>query len=451
MELTVLSLSGRAWAISAYGAKRELVVGDVVTPGERVVTVEDSRLVLSTPGGELVTVGGGKDVAVDSLVSDRPENQNDNDDRASAREVAPESQPEGGDDVVNSEGHRFVQLVPISETLEADGITPLTIAPINEWLRPLDMTFPDREENEREFPYTRGGDLSQASLWGEATRNQPPEARDDQSETDEDTPLVVGPSEGLLVNDSDPDGADDALRVSAVTGNPGDLGRPVPGSGGGLVTINPDGSYTFDPDGEFEALAEGETTTSSITYTVSDEEGGTDTATLTITVNGVNDVPEAVGSIPDQSGADAEVITDLDVSDYFDDPDTSDTLTYSATDLPPGLSIDPTTGIISGTPDRSASQGGSDGTYSMTVTATDPHGESSTQTFDWSIANLAPTAIDDTGTTDEDSVLTVASDGVLTNDSDPDGDPLTVTQVNGEPNNVGTPVVGDNGGRFTLD
>src|SRR5690606_26078329 len=99
-------------------------------------------------------------------------------------------------------------------------------------------------------------------------------------------------------------------------------------------------------------------------------------------------------------------------------------LTYSATGLPAGLSIDPNTGVISGTIDPSASQGGSSGVYSVTVTATDGDGLTATQTFDWTVSNPAPTAGDDAATTDED---TPVSGNVLGNDNDPDGDSLSVT------------------------
>jgi O-glycosyl hydrolase len=55
------------------------------------------------------------------------------------------------------------------------------------------------------------------------------------------------------------------------------------------------------------------------------------------------------------------------------------TLTYSATGLPAGLSIDPLTGLITGTPTTA-------GTSSVTVTATDGTGASGSASFAWSIA-----------------------------------------------------------------
>jgi len=59
-------------------------------------------------------------------------------------------------------------------------------------------------------------------------------------------------------------------------------------------------------------------------------------------------------------------------------------LSYSATGLPAGLSIDPGSGSVSGTPS-------STGPSSVTVTATDASGASASTTFDWSITSALTT------------------------------------------------------------
>lgn len=70
-----------------------------------------------------------------------------------------------------------------------------------------------------------------------------------------------------------------------------------------------------------------------------------------------NRAPEVLSYMEAQQSLDSQSGVELDLSKYFSDPD-SDPLRYSATGLPKGLTLDPETGIISGTIDPSASQGG---------------------------------------------------------------------------------------------
>ncbi len=103
-----------------------------------------------------------------------------------------------------------------------------------------------------------------------------------------------------------------------------------------------------------------------MTYQMTDSQGGFSTATVTITVTGINSAPVST-PIAAQSSIDGGSVT-LNVSGNFSDPDAGDLLTFSASSLPPGLSINSTTGIISGTINNNASVGGP---YSVTITATD--------------------------------------------------------------------------------
>ena len=169
----------------------------------------------------------------------------------------------------------------------------------------------------------------------------------------------------------------------------------------------------------------------SFSYTVTDPASGeSKTQTVTITVDPVNDAPVTAGTMPDRADADTDSVPALDAASFFTDVD-GDTLTYSATGLPAGLTIDPTTGLISGTIDHSASQGGAGGVPSVTITATDGAGASVNQSITWTVTNPAPVANADAATTAEDTpvsgnVLTGSGAGDVA-DSDPDGDSLTVT------------------------
>jgi VCBS repeat-containing protein len=105
------------------------------------------------------------------------------------------------------------------------------------------------------------------------TTNQAPMAVNDAYSTAEDTTLTVAPALGVLRNDTDADG--NPLTAALVT-------DPAHGT----LTLNPDGSFTYTPDANFNG-------TDSFTYRASDGSLTSNLATVTITVNAVNDGPTA--------------------------------------------------------------------------------------------------------------------------------------------------------------
>ncbi|MBG1241160.1 beta strand repeat-containing protein [Nostoc sp. NZL] len=119
--------------------------------------------------------------------------------------------------------------------------------------------------------------------------NNAPTATNDSVTANEDT-AVNG---NVLTNDTDPD-AGDILTVAAVKGVAADVGKQITLASGALLTLNADGTYNYNPNGKFESLAVGATASDSFDYTISDGNGGTDTASVTVTINGVNDAPVAV-------------------------------------------------------------------------------------------------------------------------------------------------------------
>jgi large repetitive protein len=251
---------------------------------------------------------------------------------------------------------------------------------------------------------TDAGGLSATQKFGWTVTNPGPSAKNDTASTNEDTSATIA----VLANDTDPDG--DPLTVTTAS------------AASGIVSINPDGTLKYTPNANFNG-------TDTITYTISDGQGGTSTAKVTVTVAAVNDAPVPVGSLPAQTNVDAASVTSVPTAGGFTDVDNA-ALAYSATGLPAGLTINATTGVISGTIDRSASQA-SGGAYTVVVTATDAGGLSAAQKFSWTVINPAPKAQNDTASTNEDTPVTI---NVLANDSDPDADPLKVisaTAANG--------------------
>ncbi len=299
----------------------------------------------------------------------------------------------------------------------------------------------------------QGGSVDQTFTW--TITNVRPVADNDIYTTDADV-LLTG--NNVLDNDMDPDG--DTITVTAL-GNmvgmwPGSVGTPQPGIGGGLFTVNSDGSWTFDPNGDFDYLAPGEQATTYVIYQIQDADGSLHSAVLGLYVDGVNDAPQVVGPIADQNDFDGDNIATVDVTSAFFDPE-GDSLTYTATGLPGGLSLDLNSGEITGSIDSDASQGGPliDGVYTVVVTATDAGGESSSTTFSWTIGNPAPTAFDNAGSVTEDTAISTSGNVISDNDGlgvdvDPDGDALLVTSVNGSAANVGVEFAGTYG-NFTIE
>ena len=97
-----------------------------------------------------------------------------------------------------------------------------------------------------------------------------------------------------------------------------------------------------------------------------------------------------------------------------------DTLTYSATGLPPGLSINSNTGVITGTATNP-------GTFSASVNVFDGNGGQDSVSFTWTI-NPAPVNQPPVVTNPGDQTHTVGdSINLVITASDSDGDPLTYT------------------------
>lgn len=76
----------------------------------------------------------------------------------------------------------------------------------------------------------------------------------------------------VLLNDTNPDGA--PLPVARVNGSTADVGTVVSGSGGGTFIINADGTFDFDAAGDFSSLNDGESATTSVTYSIVFEGAG---------------------------------------------------------------------------------------------------------------------------------------------------------------------------------
>ena len=242
--------------------------------------------------------------------------------------------------------------------------------------------------------------------------------------TDEDSLLTIA-APGLLSNDTDVEG--NSLTVVEVEGQTANVGTTIP-LGNGLLTVLSDGSFTFDPNGAYESLAVGQSATETFTYLPND--GTVDAAapaTVTITINGVNDAPVAVAdsySTPEDTPL---VVTAPGVLANDSDIDV-DTLTAIQLTPPSNGTLSlASNGSFTYTPNLDFV-----GSDSFTYVAFDGVAASAVQTvtIDVTAVNDAPVANSDTGTTDEDTSLTV---DVLDNDTDVDDLPadLSLDSIDG--------------------
>ena len=253
-------------------------------------------------------------------------------------------------------------------------------------------------------------------------QNDNPVAVNDSDSTNEDVALTINASD-LLSNDSDIDG--DTLTIQSIT-------QPS----NGVVVDNGDGTFTYTPNANYNGP-------DSFTYTVSDGNGGTDTATVNLTVDPVNDNPVAIN---DSDSTNEDVALTINASDLLsnDSDIDGDTLTIQSITQPSnGVVVDNGDGTFTYTPN--ANYNGSD---SFTYTVSDGNGGTDTATVNLTVnpQNDNPVAVNDSDSTNEDVALTINASDLLSNDSDIDGDTLTIQSIT-QPSNGS--VVDNGDGTFT--
>ncbi|NIZ01141.1 tandem-95 repeat protein [Thalassospira lucentensis] len=245
----------------------------------------------------------------------------------------------------------------------------------------------------------------------------------------------------LLSNASDVDG--DALSVENVVVNVSD-GRAL------NYSIDPQtGAFVLDP-GQFNDLADGESVTIDVDYWVSDSRVSVG-ASATVTIEGRNDAPAAVADVVTvtEDVTTAPVTGNVLDNDTDADSDTLQVVSVNGEAQLIGQAIVGTYGSL---------LLNSDGTYvyqidnasaavqalstgqivveSFTYTISDGHGGVSQSTFDVTVqgTNDAPVVGDvDFGSINEDTSRTFTAQELLSNSSDVDGDPLSITSVSVDP------------------
>ena len=237
--------------------------------------------------------------------------------------------------------------------------------------------------------------------------NDAPVSQNDEYVTDEDQQLVISAAAGVLANDSDVDG--DTLQATLDVG-------PEHGN----LVFNSDGSFTYTPNENYNGL-------DSFTYQVSDGTELSNLAVVEILVKAVNDAPVSQNDeyVTDE---DQQLVISTAAGVLANDSDVDGDTLQVTLDVGPehgSLEFNPD-GSFTYTPDENYN-----GLDSFTYWAGDGNAVSNLATVKIIInaVNDAPQALADSYVTDKDQTLTVAAPGVLSNDSDVDGDTLTAILV----------------------
>jgi VCBS repeat-containing protein len=262
------------------------------------------------------------------------------------------------------------------------------------------------------------------------TQNNAPIAQNDTAATNEDAGTYSSGSASVLDNDFDFEG--DTLTVA-----PGSFSGTF-----GTLTLNANGTYSYVLNANAQTLAQGQTGQDIFTYTVSDG-SLSDTATLTITIAGVNDAP--VANNDSASGTENQILT-IDVLVNDTDVDNGHVLTVVSASAPVGKG---SASVVSnqvqfnpGADFDHLAQGATE-TVVLSYTITDEHGATASAAINVLVTgtNDAPVAVADIASGTENQILTI---DVLVNDTDvDDGHTLTVVSASAPAGQGSASVVGN--------
>lgn len=251
-----------------------------------------------------------------------------------------------------------------------------------------------------------------------AAVNDLPIANNDSYSVDEDQPLNVTTS--VVSNDTDVEGS---TLVPELTSQPMH----------GTVSFNADGTFTYQPAADFNGI-------DGFSYAVGDGTDCSEVATVTISVNPVNDAPVAVN---DEYWMDEDAVLTVEASGVLaNDTD------IDSTNLTPTIVAQPQFGTVTLNADGSfvytpaANFSGVDG-FSYQAGDGSLSSDVASVTINVAPINDPPVAVNDEYTVAEDTELVVEIPGVLLNDIDPESAALSTTMVS--PPQHGTVTLGSDG------
>jgi VCBS repeat-containing protein len=238
--------------------------------------------------------------------------------------------------------------------------------------------------------------------------NHPPVAAPDSYSVNENGTLQTTAANGVLLNDTDAD--NQSLTAELIS-------QPAHGN----LSLNADGTFVYTPTTNYSG-------SDSFTYNASDGTAQSSVATVSLTVNHVNQPPTATAdSYAVAAGGVLDVPASQAVLANDSDPDNDALTAVQVSDVANGSLTLSSDGSFTYVPND-----GFTGSDSFTYKANDGHLDSSVVTVTIVVGpttNVAPLAIDDSYTAASPTLVIDAATGVVANDEDANGDVLTAQLV----------------------
>lgn len=252
-----------------------------------------------------------------------------------------------------------------------------------------------------QIPNAPGGDGSDIGAFEVLINNSSPIAADDSYSTGKNITLVIN-APGVLSNDMD---ADNDILMAIKLSNPSH----------GTVTLNANGSFTYTPTMNY---------TGAVSFTYKANDGTADSGTVTVTIDIRNNPPTAMedsysttrntpltvnapGVLSNDTDANGDTLSAIKVADP-----SHGTVTLNTNG---SFIYTPTTNYV--------------GADSFTYRVSDGTASSGIVTVTLTVTNNAPTAVGDSYSTAKNTPLTINAPGVLSNDTDANGDALSAIKV----------------------
>ena len=406
----VQDIQGTAYAVNADGERRLLQAGDALFDGESVETSEGGVVELTLSDGQSLVIAGQPVFLISAdLIADLAPGA---DESALQAETLDELLAEGSLESLE-------QIIESTDEAEAESLDDL-LAAAEEDPTASGIDFDNLAAT------AAGGDDSGADGGGsnivQATRIS--SSGDDTSATltEGNTQAAASTDAAGGENNSISVAVDDAFAISEDTSSAGNLADndalagdvtfalvDQGGPSNGAVTLNEDGTFVFTPNTDFVG-------DDSFQYVITDANGQTSTATVSITVEAVNDAPVAIDDVV--SAQEDVLLENINVLVNDTDSDGNPLTVTNAVSAAGGVVTINADGTLSYQAPANFT-----GPDTINYTIDDGAGGTSTAVVNIDVAPVADlAAADDFNTGDEDTVI---SGSVADNDTTLSGGALT--------------------------